>query len=204
MSWMINCANYLNVCSFWLKDSDEMWDGFVEFVHFGERLYNLYVCHQTVHSPGYSCHWYCEFATLSNNHEGLHKQTPADGHLHHLVDWCWMRHNVLPSAKYVSLSVGVAMDNSWFFNVRKWMKAKCAHVSISACHSLFSLLENFSRSDYHRLALEQLKANQTAMDSLGAPPLKVHNIHLSDRHNRVEPYTAEVALWGYSSCMGTN
>jgi hypothetical protein len=34
------------------------------------------------------------------------------------------------------------------------------------------------------------------MDSLGAPPLKVHNIHLSDRHNRVEPYTAEVALWG--------
>ncbi|CAB1317454.1 unnamed protein product [Coregonus sp. 'balchen'] len=47
-------------------------------------------------------------------------------------------------------------------------------------------LENFSRSDHHRLALEQLEANQTAMDILGAPPPKVHNIHLSDRHNHIK------------------
>uniref|UniRef100_A0A4W5LBX3 Cytochrome c oxidase assembly factor 1 n=1 Tax=Hucho hucho TaxID=62062 RepID=A0A4W5LBX3_9TELE len=56
----------------------------------------------------------------------------------------------------------------------------------AGCGTMYYLLQkNFSRSDYHRLALEQLKANQTAMDSLGAPPLKVHNIHLSDRHNRI-------------------
>ncbi|XP_041698097.1 cytochrome c oxidase assembly factor 1 homolog [Coregonus clupeaformis] len=65
----------------------------------------------------------------------------------------------------------------------------------AGCGTMYYLLQkNFSRSDYHRLALEQLKANQTAMDSLGAPPLKVHNIHLSDRHNRVEPYTAEIKI----------
>ncbi|XP_019896716.1 cytochrome c oxidase assembly factor 1 homolog isoform X2 [Esox lucius] len=55
-------------------------------------------------------------------------------------------------------------------------------------------LESFSRSDYHSLALEKLKANQSAMDRLGAPPLKVHNIHLSDRYNRVEPYTAQIKI----------
>ncbi|XP_029560848.1 cytochrome c oxidase assembly factor 1 homolog isoform X1 [Salmo trutta] len=65
----------------------------------------------------------------------------------------------------------------------------------AGCGTMYYLLQkNFSRSDYHRLALEQLKANQRAMDSLGAPPLKVHNIHLSDRHNRVEPYTAEIKI----------
>ncbi|XP_010892392.1 cytochrome c oxidase assembly factor 1 homolog isoform X1 [Esox lucius] len=65
----------------------------------------------------------------------------------------------------------------------------------AGCGTMYYLMQkSFSRSDYHSLALEKLKANQSAMDRLGAPPLKVHNIHLSDRYNRVEPYTAQIKI----------
>ncbi|KAL0966123.1 hypothetical protein UPYG_G00291190 [Umbra pygmaea] len=65
----------------------------------------------------------------------------------------------------------------------------------AGCGTMYYLMQKkFSRSDYHRLALEKLKANQTAMGSLGAPPLKVHNIHLSDRYNRVDIYTAQIKI----------
>ncbi|KAJ8012077.1 hypothetical protein DPEC_G00064940 [Dallia pectoralis] len=65
----------------------------------------------------------------------------------------------------------------------------------AGCGTMYYLMQkNFSRSDYHSLALEKLKANQSAMDCLGAPPLKIHNIHLSDRYNRVEPYAAQIKI----------
>lgn len=59
---------------------------------------------------------------------------------------------------------------------------------------LFSLTENFAKSEYYRLALEELNNNSTAMASLGAPPLKIHNIHLSDRHNRMDHNSAQVSI----------
>lgn len=53
-------------------------------------------------------------------------------------------------------------------------------------------LEKFAESDYHRLALQQLETCPRAMETLGAPPLKVHNIRLTDRYNRVDQHTAQV------------
>lgn len=55
------------------------------------------------------------------------------------------------------------------------------------------LSENFAKAEYYRQALEQLNNNSTAMASLGAPPLKIHNIHLSDRHNRMDHSSAQVS-----------
>ncbi|KAM6948289.1 cytochrome c oxidase assembly factor 1 homolog [Aplochiton taeniatus] len=58
----------------------------------------------------------------------------------------------------------------------------------------YLIQKGFSRSDYHRLALERLEANPVAMESLGAPPLKVYNIHLSDRHNKVDHQMAQIKI----------
>lgn len=60
-------------------------------------------------------------------------------------------------------------------------------------HCVLFLSENFAKAEYYRLALEQLNNNSTAMASLGAPPLKIHNIHLSDRHNRMDHSSAQVS-----------
>ncbi|XP_034744506.1 cytochrome c oxidase assembly factor 1 homolog isoform X1 [Etheostoma cragini] len=54
--------------------------------------------------------------------------------------------------------------------------------------------KKFAGSDYHRLALQELEACPVAMESLGAPPLKVHNIHLSDRNNRIDQHTAQIKI----------
>ncbi|XP_071348053.1 cytochrome c oxidase assembly factor 1 homolog isoform X2 [Trachinotus anak] len=47
---------------------------------------------------------------------------------------------------------------------------------------------------YHRLALQKLEECPVAMETLGAPPLKVYNIHLSDRHNRMDRDTAQMKI----------
>lgn len=58
----------------------------------------------------------------------------------------------------------------------------------------YLIQKRFSESDFHKLPLERLKECSVAMDSLGAPPLKVHNIHLTDRSNRVDQKTAQIKI----------
>ncbi|XP_049930833.1 cytochrome c oxidase assembly factor 1 homolog [Epinephelus moara] len=58
----------------------------------------------------------------------------------------------------------------------------------------YLMQKKFVESDYHRLALQKLEACSVAMESLGAPPLKVHNIHLTDRNNRIDQRTAEIKI----------
>ncbi|XP_070775580.1 cytochrome c oxidase assembly factor 1 homolog [Enoplosus armatus] len=58
----------------------------------------------------------------------------------------------------------------------------------------YLLQKKFVESDYHRLAVQKLDACPVAMESLGAPPLKVHNIHLTDRHNCVAQHTAQMKI----------
>lgn len=52
----------------------------------------------------------------------------------------------------------------------------------------------FNQSDYYELALQKLEDCPTAMESLGAPPLKVHYINLFDNHNRVEMYKSQIKI----------
>ncbi|XP_076601063.1 cytochrome c oxidase assembly factor 1 homolog [Chaetodon auriga] len=54
--------------------------------------------------------------------------------------------------------------------------------------------KKFIESDYHGLALQKLEACRAAMESLGAPPLKVHNIHLTDRNNCITQHTAQLKI----------
>ncbi|XP_061549759.1 cytochrome c oxidase assembly factor 1 homolog isoform X7 [Phycodurus eques] len=56
----------------------------------------------------------------------------------------------------------------------------------------YLMQKKFAESDYHQVALQKLEACAVAMESLGAPPLKIHNIHLTDRHNRIDQQTAQV------------
>ncbi|XP_071393705.1 cytochrome c oxidase assembly factor 1 homolog isoform X2 [Centroberyx affinis] len=58
----------------------------------------------------------------------------------------------------------------------------------------YLMQKKFIMSDYSTLALEKLETCPFAMESLGAPPLKVHNIHLSDRNNRIDQYTAQLKI----------
>ncbi|XP_036452662.1 cytochrome c oxidase assembly factor 1 homolog [Colossoma macropomum] len=68
-------------------------------------------------------------------------------------------------------------------------------VTGGGCGMMYYLMQkNFAKSEYHRLAIEQLNRNSTAMASLGAPPLKIHNIHLTDRHNRVDHTNAQLKI----------
>ncbi|KAM4623573.1 cytochrome c oxidase assembly factor 1 homolog [Polymixia lowei] len=58
----------------------------------------------------------------------------------------------------------------------------------------YLMQKNFFNSEYHRLAVQRLETCSVAMESLGAPPLKVHNIHLFDRNNHVDHYTAQIKI----------
>ncbi|XP_012690691.1 cytochrome c oxidase assembly factor 1 homolog [Clupea harengus] len=63
------------------------------------------------------------------------------------------------------------------------------------CGMMYYLMQkNFAQAEYYRLALEHLNGHSTAMSCLGAPPLKVHNLHLSDRYNRMDHTRAQIKI----------
>ncbi|XP_058495950.1 cytochrome c oxidase assembly factor 1 homolog [Solea solea] len=58
----------------------------------------------------------------------------------------------------------------------------------------YLMQKKFSESDWHRLALQKLEACPAALESLGVPPLKVYNIHLTDRHNHLDRDSARMKI----------
>nr|XP_061795431.1 cytochrome c oxidase assembly factor 1 homolog [Nerophis lumbriciformis] len=58
----------------------------------------------------------------------------------------------------------------------------------------YLMQKKFAESDYHKLALQKLEECTVAMESLGAPPLKIHNIHLTDRDNRIDQQIAKIKI----------
>ncbi|XP_036375244.1 cytochrome c oxidase assembly factor 1 homolog [Megalops cyprinoides] len=68
-------------------------------------------------------------------------------------------------------------------------------VTGGGCSMMYYLMQkNFARSEHYRSALEHLSGHSGAMESLGAPPLKVHNIHLTDRYNRMDQSSAQLKI----------
>ncbi|KAG9475935.1 hypothetical protein GDO78_002810 [Eleutherodactylus coqui] len=56
----------------------------------------------------------------------------------------------------------------------------------------FLIQKSFSQRDYYLRALQKLESQSDVLEMLGAPPLKVHNLRLLDKYNRVDKTTAQV------------
>ncbi|XP_078544317.1 cytochrome c oxidase assembly factor 1 homolog isoform X2 [Lissotriton helveticus] len=58
----------------------------------------------------------------------------------------------------------------------------------------YYMQKNFARKEYYLSAIDQLGTNSKALEALGAPPLKVHNIRLTDSNNRIDKSTARMKI----------
>ncbi|XP_075442693.1 cytochrome c oxidase assembly factor 1 homolog isoform X2 [Ascaphus truei] len=68
-------------------------------------------------------------------------------------------------------------------------------VSGGGCALMYYFMQKtFAKKEYYLAALDQLRSQSQALEALGAPPLKVHNLRLTDRKNRVDQSTAQIKI----------
>ncbi|XP_067861908.1 cytochrome c oxidase assembly factor 1 homolog isoform X1 [Heptranchias perlo] len=73
-------------------------------------------------------------------------------------------------------------------------------VSGGGCAVMYYLMQqNFAKSEYYKLAIEELNKHDRALDALGAPPLQVRNIKLTDRSNRADGISARIKIPVYGT-----
>ncbi|CAJ0932069.1 unnamed protein product, partial [Ranitomeya imitator] len=62
--------------------------------------------------------------------------------------------------------------------------------------------ESFAQKEYYLDALQKLQSQSNVLEMLGAPPLKVHNLRLTDRYNHVDKTTAQIKIPVSGTTMG--
>ncbi|KAM4027773.1 cytochrome c oxidase assembly factor 1 homolog isoform 1-T5 [Anomaloglossus baeobatrachus] len=68
-------------------------------------------------------------------------------------------------------------------------------VSGGGCAMMYYLIQkSFSQKEYYLDALQKLQSHSSVLERLGAPPLKVHNLRLTDRYNHVDKTTAQIKI----------
>ncbi|KAM5158365.1 cytochrome c oxidase assembly factor 1 homolog isoform 2-T2 [Mantella aurantiaca] len=65
----------------------------------------------------------------------------------------------------------------------------------SGCITMYYLIQkSFSQKEYYTEAIEKLQSQPSALEIIGAPPLKVHSLRLTDKYNYVDKSTAQIKI----------
>ncbi|XP_075683173.1 cytochrome c oxidase assembly factor 1 homolog isoform X3 [Rhinoderma darwinii] len=76
-------------------------------------------------------------------------------------------------------------------------------VSGGGCAMMYYLIQkSFAQKGYYLDALQKLESQSDVLDMLGAPPLKVHNLRLTDKYNHVDKTTAQIKIPVSGTTMG--
>ncbi|XP_018424561.1 PREDICTED: cytochrome c oxidase assembly factor 1 homolog [Nanorana parkeri] len=68
-------------------------------------------------------------------------------------------------------------------------------MSSSGCATMYYLIQkSFTKKEYFTEAIEKLESQPSALEIIGAPPLKVHHLKLMDKYNHVDKSTAQIKI----------
>ncbi|XP_063308196.1 cytochrome c oxidase assembly factor 1 homolog [Pelobates fuscus] len=68
-------------------------------------------------------------------------------------------------------------------------------VSGGGCGLMYYFMQKtFAKKEYYLSAIEKLNSKTEALELLGAPPLKIHFLRLTDKYNHVNPSAAQIKI----------